>query len=106
MPNELVEILWRVLTNPTDLQVSSTYDTNLRNFGLLQRQRDFHAYEDLESHFEKKPSLRVELRRFESYFSHHLGFSVISLPLSPTNGIVRRSSFGRAECWRSCIRRE
>jgi glucan biosynthesis protein len=37
MPNELGEILWRVLTNPTDLQVSSIYDTNLRNLGLLHR---------------------------------------------------------------------
>jgi periplasmic glucans biosynthesis protein len=54
------ESLWRALTNPTDLQVSSFYDTNPRSFGLLQRQRDFHAYEDLESHFEKRPSLRVE----------------------------------------------
>ena len=54
------ESLWRVLTNPTDLQVSSFYDTNPRSFGLIQRQRDFHAYEDLESHFETRPSLRVE----------------------------------------------
>jgi glucans biosynthesis protein len=54
------EALWRVLTNPNDLQVSSFYDINPRSFSLLQRQRDFRAYEDLESHFEKRPSLRVE----------------------------------------------
>jgi periplasmic glucans biosynthesis protein len=54
------EALWRVLTNPTDLQISSFYDTNPRTFGLMQRQREFHVYEDLESHFEKRPSLRVE----------------------------------------------
>ena len=54
------ETLWRVLTNPTELQVSSFYDNNPRSFGLLQRQRDFHVYEDLESHFEKRPSLVVE----------------------------------------------
>jgi glucans biosynthesis protein len=54
------EVLWRVLTNPTDLQISSFYDTNPRSFGLIQRQRDFRAYEDLESHFEKRPSLWVE----------------------------------------------
>jgi glucans biosynthesis protein len=54
------EALWRVLTNPADLQVSSFYDTNPRSFGLMQRQRDFHVYEDLESHFEKRPSLRAE----------------------------------------------
>jgi glucans biosynthesis protein len=60
MRNGRGEALWRVLTNPADLQVSSFYDNNPRSFGLLQRQRDFHAYEDLESHFETRPSLRVE----------------------------------------------
>jgi glucans biosynthesis protein len=60
MRNGRGETLWRVLNNPTDLQISSFYDTNPRNFGLVQRQRDFHVYEDLESHFEKRPSLRVE----------------------------------------------
>jgi glucans biosynthesis protein len=60
MRNGRGEALWRVLTNPTDLQVSSFYDNNPRSFGLLQRQRNFHAYEDLESHFETRPSLRVE----------------------------------------------
>jgi glucans biosynthesis protein len=60
MQNGRGETLWRALTNPSDLQISSFYDNNPRNFGLLQRQRDFHVYEDLESHFEKRPSLRVE----------------------------------------------
>ncbi len=60
MRNGRGESLWRVLTNPADLQVSSFYDNNPRSFGLLQRQRNFHAYEDLESHFETRPSLRVE----------------------------------------------
>jgi glucans biosynthesis protein len=60
MRNGRGEMLWRVLANPADLQISSFYDTNPRSFGLIQRQRDFHVYEDLESHFEKRPSLRVE----------------------------------------------
>lgn len=54
------ETLWRVLTNPADLQISSFLDTNPRSFGLIQRQRDFAAYQDLESSFQKRPSLRVE----------------------------------------------
>lgn len=54
------EELWRPLVNPRDLQVSNFADTNPRGFGLLQRERDFFAYEDLESHFEKRPSLWVE----------------------------------------------
>lgn len=60
MRNGHDERLWRVLTNPHDLQVSSFIDTNPRSFGLMQRERDFHAYQDLESHFENRPSLRVE----------------------------------------------
>ncbi len=54
------ENLWRVLTNPRDLQISSFYDSNPRSFGLIQRKREFYYYQDLESHFEKRPSLRVE----------------------------------------------
>lgn len=54
------ETLWRVLTNPRDLQISSFYDSNPRSFGLIQRKREFHFYQDLESHFETRPSLRVE----------------------------------------------
>lgn len=54
------EELWRPLSNPRDLQVSVFGDTNARGFGLLQRQRNFHAYEDLESNFERRPSLWVE----------------------------------------------
>jgi periplasmic glucans biosynthesis protein len=54
------EHVWRPLTNPIDLQISSFGDTNPRGFGLIQRQRDFHTYEDLESHYERRPSLWVE----------------------------------------------
>jgi glucans biosynthesis protein len=54
------EALWRPLANPKELQVSAFADTNPRGFGLLQRQRDFHAYEDLEAHYEKRPSTWVE----------------------------------------------
>ena len=54
------EEIWRPLQNPTDLQVSSFADLNPRGFGLIQRQRNFGAYEDLESHFEKRPSLWIE----------------------------------------------
>jgi periplasmic glucans biosynthesis protein len=54
------EELWRRLHNPTDLQVSSFVDTNPRGFGLIQRQKNFSAYEDLESGFERRPSLWAE----------------------------------------------
>jgi len=54
------EELWRPLNNPRDLQISTFADTNPRGFGLLQRQHDFGTYQDLESSYEKRPSLWVE----------------------------------------------
>ena len=49
------EQLWRPLNNPADLQVSAFVDNNPRGFGLMQRQRDFRAYEDLEARYETPP---------------------------------------------------
>ena len=54
------EELWRPLSNPKDLQISSFTDLNPRGFGLMQRQKDFAAYQDLESSFERRPSLWAE----------------------------------------------
>ena len=54
------EELWRPLSNPRDLQVSTFADLNPRGFGLMQRQKNFFAYQDLESSFEKRPSLWAE----------------------------------------------
>jgi len=54
------EQLWRPLSNPRDLQVSTFAALNPRGFGLMQRERDFSAYWDLESRFERRPSLWVE----------------------------------------------
>jgi periplasmic glucans biosynthesis protein len=54
------EELWRPLHNPRDLQVSSFADPNARGFGLMQRQKEFSAYQDLESNFERRPSLWAE----------------------------------------------
>ena len=60
MDNGRGEQLWRPLSNPRDLQISTFSDLNPRSFGLMQRQRDFVEYQDLESSFERRPSLRVE----------------------------------------------
>jgi glucans biosynthesis protein len=54
------ERLWRPLANPRDLQVSGFVDNNVRGFGLLQRQREFRHFEDLEAQYEKRPSAWVE----------------------------------------------
>ena len=60
MHNGRDELLWRALANPKDLQISAFGDTNPRGFGLLQRRRDFRSYQDLESHYETRPSLWIE----------------------------------------------
>lgn len=54
------EWLWRPLDNPQTLQISAFLDVNPKGFGLLQRARDFSAYEDDVQHFERRPSLWVE----------------------------------------------
>ncbi len=54
------EQLWRPLANPRTLQVSSFTDTSPRGWGLMQRKRELRNFEDLEAHYEKRPSLWVE----------------------------------------------
>ena len=54
------EELWRPLSNPKDLQISAFSDLNPRGFGLMQREKDFREYQDIESSFEKRPSLWAE----------------------------------------------
>ena len=54
------EWLWRPLINPDTLQTSAFLDANPRGFGLVQRRRAFTDYQDLEAHYERRPSLWVE----------------------------------------------
>jgi periplasmic glucans biosynthesis protein len=54
------EQLWRPLANPRDLQISTFSDLNPRGFGLMQRDKNFFDYQDLESRFERRPSLWME----------------------------------------------
>ncbi len=50
------EWMWRPFDNPETLQVHSFQMTNPRGFGMLQRDRDFASYQDLETQQEKRPS--------------------------------------------------
>jgi glucans biosynthesis protein len=54
------EWLWRPLSNPRRLQISSFLDKNPRGFGLLQRDREFNHYQDLEAFYQKRPSVWIE----------------------------------------------
>ena len=54
------EAIWRPLTNPGAVEVSAFADTSPRGFGLMQRARNPGDYNDLEAHYERRPSLWVE----------------------------------------------
>lgn len=54
------EWIWRPLENPAELQISAFIDRNPQGFGLMQRDRKFADYEDLEAGYERRPSLWVE----------------------------------------------
>lgn len=54
------ERIWRPLTNPRLLQVSAFVDKDPKGFGLSQRDRTFTNFEDLEGHYERRPTAWVE----------------------------------------------
>ena len=54
------EWVWRPLMNPKALRVSAFSDQNPKGFGLMQRETDFHQYEDVLEHYQRRPSLWVE----------------------------------------------
>jgi glucans biosynthesis protein len=54
------EWIWRPLVNPRAVRVSSFSDRSPRGFGLLQRDREFSHYDDLEAFYHQRPSAWVE----------------------------------------------
>lgn len=54
------EWLWRPLNNPNTLANAWFADEGLRGFGLLQRDRKFSSYEDLEANYHQRPSVWVQ----------------------------------------------
>ena len=73
------EWLWRPLDNPRTLHVSGLEMENPRGFGLLQRDRDFDHYQDLETHPEHRPSAWIVPH-------HDWGAGRVELVEIPTNG--------------------
>jgi glucans biosynthesis protein len=54
------EWIWRPLLNPKRLLVTSFATANPLGFGLMQRDRVFSHYEDLQAHYDLRPSAWVE----------------------------------------------
>ncbi|GEP11447.1 glucan biosynthesis protein [Methylobacterium gnaphalii] len=54
------EAIWRPVNNPQALQISSFVDDGPDGFGLMQRTRDYAAFQDDVQHWEWRPSLWIE----------------------------------------------
>jgi periplasmic glucans biosynthesis protein len=54
------EWIWRPLFNPKVVKVASFSDQSPHGFGLLQRDREFEHYDDLEAYYHQRPSTWVE----------------------------------------------
>jgi periplasmic glucans biosynthesis protein len=54
------EWIWRPLSNPVAPAVSAFMDRDPRGFGLLQRDRNFSDYQDLDLAYELRPSYWIE----------------------------------------------
>ncbi|WP_424361475.1 glucan biosynthesis protein [Methylocystis parvus] len=54
------EWLWRPLGNPVRERMTAFFDKSPRGFGLLQRDRTFESYQDLDLAYQNRPSYYVE----------------------------------------------
>jgi glucans biosynthesis protein len=54
------EVLWRPLDNPSVMRHQIFSAPNIKGFGLLQRERDFSAYQDSFNFYHLEPSVWVE----------------------------------------------
>ncbi len=62
MHNGAGEWLWRPLRNPNIAKTSSFVDKQVQGFGLLQRDRDFSHYEDIDLAYQLRPSYWVDVK--------------------------------------------
>lgn len=53
------EWIWRPLRNPRALLINSFQEQNPAGFGLVQRDLNFDHYQDLEAHYETRPSVWI-----------------------------------------------
>lgn len=54
------EWIWRPLSWSKNTQENTFEADHVKGFGLLQRDRDFSNYQDLEAHYQNRPSLWIE----------------------------------------------
>ncbi len=54
------EFVWRPLRNPKTPQISAFWDRDPKGFGLMQRDRLFEHYQDLDLNYQMRPSYWIE----------------------------------------------
>lgn len=54
------EVLWRPLNDPAEMSHQAFVAKDIRGFGLLQRERDFGAYQDLFNFYHRTPSVWIQ----------------------------------------------
>lgn len=54
------EWIWRPLGNPPQSRTSVFFDANTQGYGLLQRDRNFEAYQDIDLSYQLRPSYFIE----------------------------------------------
>jgi len=80
------EWIWRPLVNPKRLLLTAFALDNPLGFGLMQRDRQFSSYEDLDYHYEARPSAWVEPRG--KWGSGHVELVQIPTPDETNDNIV------------------
>ena len=86
MVNGQGEYIWRPLNNPRALQVSAFMDYNPQGFGLMQRHREFHDYQDLEAGYHRRPSAWI--RPVGNWGEGHVVLAEIPTPSEFNDNIV------------------
>ncbi|WP_447555624.1 glucan biosynthesis protein [Vreelandella sp. EE22] len=80
------EWIWRPLNNPDQLRLSMFSDDNPFGFGLMQRERDFGHYLDMEAQYHRRPSQWVE--PLQQWGPGHVELVEISTPDETHDNIV------------------
>lgn len=80
------EWIWRPLSNPKNLRISTFSDSDPNGFGLMQRERDFSRYLDMEAHYHRRPSQWVE--PLENWGPGHVELVEIPTPDETHDNIV------------------
>ena len=80
------EQIWRPLSNPQRLQMSSFLAPSVKGFGLMQRHQQFEDFNDSEARYDKRTSLWIE--PLEDWGNGHVTLIEIPTPQEVHDNIV------------------